>query len=59
MKIYYIYCPFSFYPFRSGVTHKSRKQANRDAKAGIVRHDNKKDLGIPNSQLLNQVPIEV
>jgi len=29
---------------------KSRKQAKRDAKAGIVRHDNKKkDPGIPNS----------
>mmetsp|Transcript_11442 Transcript_11442/g.21406 ORF Transcript_11442/g.21406 Transcript_11442/m.21406 type:complete len:550 (-) Transcript_11442:879-2528(-) len=40
---------------------KSKKQAKRDAKAGIVRHDNKKkDPGIPNSwpfknELLNQV----
>jgi len=31
-------------------THrKNRKQAKRDAKAGIVRHDKKKDPGIPNS----------
>ena len=32
-------------------THrKTRKQAKRDAKAGIVRHDKKnKDPGIPNS----------
>jgi nuclear GTP-binding protein len=40
---------------------KSKKQAKRDAKAGIVRHDKKKkDPGIPNSwpfknELLNQV----
>ena len=40
---------------------KSRKQAKRDVKAGIVRHDkNKKDPGIPNSwpfkqDLLNQI----
>jgi nuclear GTP-binding protein len=31
-------------------THrKNRKQAKRNAKAGIVRHDKKKDPGIPNS----------
>ena len=31
-------------------THrKNRKQAKRDAKAGVVRHDKKKDPGIPNS----------
>eukprot|EP00956_Cyclotella_meneghiniana_P018298 scaffold30372_cov70-Cyclotella_meneghiniana.AAC.9 len=31
-------------------THrKTRKQAKRDAKAGIVRHNKKKDPGIPNS----------
>ena len=28
---------------------KNRKQAKRDSKAGIVRHDKKKDPGIPNS----------
>lgn len=28
---------------------KSRKQAKRDTKAGIVRHDKKKDPGIPNT----------
>lgn len=28
---------------------KNRKQAKRDAKAGIVRHDKKKDPGIPNT----------
>lgn len=28
---------------------KSRKQAKRDTKAGIVKHDKKKDPGIPNS----------
>mmetsp|Transcript_42450 Transcript_42450/g.89140 ORF Transcript_42450/g.89140 Transcript_42450/m.89140 type:complete len:552 (-) Transcript_42450:115-1770(-) len=28
---------------------KNRKQAKRDTKAGIVRHDKKKDPGIPNS----------
>ena len=28
-----------------------RNQAKRDAQAGIVRHDNKNDLGIPNSLL--------
>eukprot|EP00553_Chaetoceros_curvisetus_P000055 CAMPEP_0204624354 /NCGR_PEP_ID=MMETSP0717-20131115/10103_1 /ASSEMBLY_ACC=CAM_ASM_000666 /TAXON_ID=230516 /ORGANISM="Chaetoceros curvisetus" /LENGTH=531 /DNA_ID=CAMNT_0051639717 /DNA_START=32 /DNA_END=1627 /DNA_ORIENTATION=+ len=39
---------------------KSRKQAKRDAKNGIVRHDKKKDPGIPNSwpfknELLNDI----
>lgn len=28
---------------------KNRKQAKRDAKAGVVRHDKKKDPGIPNT----------
>lgn len=45
-------------------THrKSRKQAKRDTKAGIVRHDKKKDPGIPNSwpfkqELLNNIKHE-
>lgn len=42
---------------------KSRKQAKRDTKAGIVRHDKKKDPGIPNSwpfkqELLNNIKHE-
>ena len=32
-------------------TGKSRKLEKRDAKDGIVRQDNRKDLGIPNSFL--------
>ena len=47
--------PISFSPLHGRVTRKSRKQAKRDAKRdakdGIVRHDNRKDLGIPNSLL--------
>ena len=39
---------------------KTRKQAKRDAKAGIVKHNKKKDPGIPNSwpfkqDLLNDI----
>ena len=38
----------SFSSLHGGVTRKSRKQAKRDTKTGIVHHDNKNDLGIPN-----------
>ena len=41
----------SFSPLHGGFTCKSRKQAKRDAQYGIVRHDNRKDLGIHNSLL--------
>ena len=43
--------PLSFYPLHGRVTRKSRKQANRDAKSGIVRHDNNYYLEIPNPLL--------
>ena len=45
-------------------THrKNRKQAKRDSKAGIVRHNKKKDPGIPNSwpfkqELLQNIKLE-
>ena len=32
---------------------QERRDAKRDAKDGIVRHDNRKDLGIPNSWLFS------
>ena len=40
--------PFSLYPLYGLVAHKSRKQAKCDGKGGIFRHNNRKDLGIPN-----------
>ena len=47
--------PLSFSTLHGWVKHKLRKQAKRDAKRdtkdGIIRHDNRKDLGIPNSLL--------
>ena len=47
--------PLSFSPLHGSVNRQSRKQAKRDAKRdakdGIVCHDNRKDLGIPNSLL--------
>ena len=46
--------PLSFYPVHGWVTRKSRKQAKRDAKDGIARHDNRKDRGIPNSLLFQE-----
>ena len=46
--------PLSFSPLHGSVTCKLRKKAKRDTKDGIVRHDNRKDLGIP-TLLLFQV----
>ena len=43
--------PLSFYPLYGRVTRKSKKQAKRNARDGILRHRNKKDLGIPKSLL--------
>ena len=37
--------PLSFSPLHGWVTRKSRKQLKLDSKDGIVRHDNRKDLG--------------
>ena len=50
-KLPILLAPLSFSPLHGCVTRKSRKQAKRDAKDGIVRHNNRKDLGIPNSLL--------
>ena len=47
-KLPILLAPLSFSPLHGRVTRKLRKQAKRDAKDGIVRHDNRKDLGIPN-----------
>ena len=58
MKIVYINSPLSFSPLHGGVVCKLRKQAKYDAKAGIIHHNNKKDLGVPISWLFIQVPIE-
>ena len=43
--------PLSFSPFHGCFTRTSRKKAKRVAKDGIVCHDNRKDLGSPNSLL--------
>ena len=50
-KLNILLAPLSFSPLHGWVTRKSRKQAKRDAKDGIDRHDNRKYLGIPNSLL--------
>ena len=47
-KLPILLAPLSFYPLHGLSTQKSSKQANRNAKAAIVRHDNKNDMGIPN-----------
>ena len=41
----------SLSPLHGRITRKSRKQAKCDAKDGIISHNNRKDLGIPNSLL--------
>ena len=41
--------PLSFYPLHGRINCKLRKQAKRDAKDGIVCHNDWKDLGIHNS----------
>ena len=46
--------PLSFSPLHGRVTRKSRNQAKRDAKDGIVCHDDRKDLGIPNLLLFQE-----
>ena len=43
--------PLFFSPLHGLVTRKPRKQAKHDAKDGIVRHGNRKDMGITNSLL--------
>ena len=40
--------PLSFSPFHDLVAQKLRKQAKRNAKDGIVCHDDRKDMGILN-----------
>ena len=57
-KLSIFLAPFYFSPLHGLVTHKSRNLAKSNAKAGIVCHDNKKDLGLPNSFLFNQGPNE-
>ena len=47
-KLPILLAPISFSLLYVGVTQKMRKHVKRDAKSGIVRHDNKSDLGIPN-----------
>ena len=48
-KLPILLAPLSFSPLHGRVTRKSRKQVKRNAKARIVRHDNKYDLGKPKS----------
>ena len=48
-KLPILIAPLSLSPLHGWATRKSRKQVKRNSKAGIVRHDNKNDLGIPNS----------
>ena len=50
-KLSVLLVPLSCSPLHGWVTRKSRKQAKRDAKDGIVCHNDRKDLGIPNSML--------
>ena len=54
-KLPILLSPLSFSPLHGRVNRKSRKQAKRDAKRDandwIIRHDNRKDLSIPNSLL--------
>ena len=40
--------PSPFSPLCGWVSCKYRNQAKRESKAGIYRHYNKKDMGIPN-----------
>ena len=47
-KLPILLAPLSFSPLLGWITRKSRKQAKCDAKDGIVCHNNRKDLGIPN-----------
>ena len=58
MKIAYIDFPLLFLPLRGGFVRKLRKHAKCNSKAGILRHNNKKDLVIPSLWMFKQGPIE-